>query len=96
MGAGLASPPMTTALLAVLPQERSGLAGSVLSTGRQIGNVFDIAIIGAIITSFGGVESGAGYVVSWLLAASALGTNVVLGVMLALNKRQQRAEVTVR
>ena len=80
---------MTTALLAALPPERSGLAGGVLNTSWQIGNVFGIAVIGAIITSFGGVGSGAGYVVAWLLAAAALGTNVVLGVMLASNKRQQ-------
>ncbi len=90
VGAGLASPPMTTVLLAALPQERSGLAGGVLNTSRQIGNVLGIAVIGAIITSFGGVGSGAGYVIAWLLAASALVTNVVLGVMLALNKRQQQ------
>ena len=83
MGAGLASPPMTAALLTALPQDRSGLAGGVLNMSRQVGNVLGIAVLGAVITGFGGLSSPAGFPIAWLLAALALGTNVVLGVAVA-------------
>jgi len=79
-GAGLASPPMTAALLAALPQDRSGLAGGLLNTSRQIGNVIGIAVLGATISHFGGPLVVTGYQYSWLIAAMALGLNVVLGI----------------
>ncbi len=72
VGAGFAAPPMTTVFLSSLPSERSGLAGGVLNTSRQIGNVLGIAALGTIITAFGGAAMASGYVASWLLAAAVL------------------------
>ena len=87
MGAGFAAPPMTTVFLSSLPSERSGLAGGVLNTSRQIGNVLGIAALGTIITAFGGSATASGYVASWMLAAAVLATNVVLGLSVAYRQR---------
>jgi MFS transporter, DHA2 family, methylenomycin A resistance protein len=88
IGAGLASPPMTAALLAALPQQRSGLAGGLLNTSRQIGNVLGIAIFGAAVARLGGVGAPLGYEVSWILAAMALALNVLLGIGVARAQRK--------
>ncbi|MGH9069094.1 MAG: MFS transporter [Acidimicrobiales bacterium] len=50
-GFGLAIVPMTSAVLGVVPPERSGMAASATNTSREIGAVFGAAVLGAIINS---------------------------------------------
>lgn len=49
VGIGLTLSPITSAVLAATPPARAGLASSVVNTSRQIGSVFGIAVLGAIV-----------------------------------------------
>ena len=51
IGLGLVMSPMTTAVMSTVPQARAGMASATLNTTRQVGGVFGIAVIGAIVTS---------------------------------------------
>ncbi|HEU4415472.1 MAG TPA: MFS transporter [Candidatus Angelobacter sp.] len=48
-GMGLAVPAMTTAILSIVPRERSGTASAVLNTARQAGGAVGVAIFGALL-----------------------------------------------
>lgn len=49
VGIGLAVAPVTAAVMAVAPPERTGNASGVLSTMRQVGSLMGIAILGAVL-----------------------------------------------
>lgn len=49
IGVGLMLSPITSAVLAATPPARAGLASSMVNTSRQIGSVFGIAVLGAIV-----------------------------------------------
>ena len=49
IGFGLMLSPLTAAGLSTIPQHRAGLGSAVLNTSRQIGNVFGIALLGALV-----------------------------------------------
>lgn len=49
-GAGLTSPPMTTALLRAVAVEHAGAASGVLGVVRQVGGVLGVATFGAVAT----------------------------------------------
>lgn len=53
MGAGMASTmaPMTAAVMASVPVRRAGVASAATNTSRELGGVFGIALLGAIVTS---------------------------------------------
>jgi predicted MFS family arabinose efflux permease len=51
IGLGLVMSPMTTAVMSTVPQARAGMASATLNTTRQVGGVFGIAVIGAIVTT---------------------------------------------
>ncbi|HXJ65691.1 MAG TPA: MFS transporter [Actinomycetota bacterium] len=53
MGAGMASTmaPMTAAVMASVPVQRAGVASAATNTSRELGGVFGIALLGAIVTS---------------------------------------------
>ena len=51
IGLGLVMSPMTTAVMSTVPQARAGMASATLNTTRQVGGVFGIAVLGAIVTS---------------------------------------------
>lgn len=48
-GMGLAVPAMTTAILSIVPRERSGTASAVLNTARQAGGAIGVAVFGALL-----------------------------------------------
>ncbi|MHB1018437.1 MAG: MFS transporter [Coriobacteriia bacterium] len=51
IGMGLVMPAMTSAVMAVAPRGEEGAASGVLSTMRQVGGVFGVALLGAVFAS---------------------------------------------
>ncbi len=53
MGAGMAMTmaPMTAAVMASVPVQRAGVASAATNTSRELGGVFGIALLGAVVTS---------------------------------------------
>ena len=49
LGFGLALVTMTSAVLTLAPPERSGMAASTVNTSRELGGVFGVAVLGAIV-----------------------------------------------
>ena len=49
LGLGLALQAVTASVLAIVPGERSGMAASTVNTSRELGGVFAVAILGAVI-----------------------------------------------
>ncbi|WP_234347676.1 MFS transporter [Streptomyces specialis] len=49
VGFGLALSPLTAAAVASVPPDRSGLASGTSNTGRQLGAVFGVAALGALV-----------------------------------------------
>jgi EmrB/QacA subfamily drug resistance transporter len=50
-GLGLALVAVTSAVLAIVPAERSGMAASTINTSRMLGGVLAVAILGAIVNA---------------------------------------------
>ena len=50
IGTGLVMSPITTAAMSTVPAARAGMASATLNTLRQVGGVFGIAVLGAIVT----------------------------------------------
>jgi len=51
LGMGLVMPSMTSAVMAVAPRGEEGAASGILSTLRQVGGVFGVAILGAVFAT---------------------------------------------
>jgi EmrB/QacA subfamily drug resistance transporter len=51
IGFGIALVPVTEAALGAVPPERSGMAASTTNTSRELGTVFAVAILGAVVTA---------------------------------------------
>lgn len=51
LGMGLVMAPMTSAVMATVPRRRAGMASATTSTSREMGGVFGIALLGAIVTN---------------------------------------------
>ncbi len=51
LGMGLVMPSMTSAVMAVAPSGEEGAASGILSTMRQVGGVFGVAVLGAIFAT---------------------------------------------
>jgi EmrB/QacA subfamily drug resistance transporter len=49
IGIGACVVPITSAVLAVVPPERSGMAASATNTSREVGAVMGVAVLGAIV-----------------------------------------------
>jgi DHA2 family methylenomycin A resistance protein-like MFS transporter len=56
-GLGLVVPPMTTTLMSAVDRSRSGVAAGALTTMRQAGSVFGVALFGSMIGA-GGFAAG--------------------------------------
>jgi len=70
-GIGAAVPAMTTALLASVPKERSGIAAGVLNAARQAAGALGVAVVGALFAAqTAGVRTG--LILSTALIAVAL------------------------
>jgi EmrB/QacA subfamily drug resistance transporter len=50
-GFGLSVVPMTSVALSELPPERSGMAASATNTSRELGSVFGVAVLGALVNA---------------------------------------------
>jgi predicted MFS family arabinose efflux permease len=51
IGFGIALVPVTSTPLTVVPPERSGMAASATNTSRELGAVFGVAVLGAIVNA---------------------------------------------
>jgi len=51
IGIGIAVPPMTAALLGIVPRKRSGVAAGVLNTVRQAAGAIGVALYGALVAT---------------------------------------------
>jgi EmrB/QacA subfamily drug resistance transporter len=60
LGAGLAMAPLSSAAMAAVPWQRAGMAGGALSTFRQLGYAFGIALLGEVFRGQLTRVSGAG------------------------------------
>jgi hypothetical protein len=49
LGFGMALVTMTAAVLTLVPPERSGTAASTVNTSRELGGVFGVAVLGAVV-----------------------------------------------
>ena len=58
LGQGLFQAPNTRALMGAAPADAQGVASSILSTGRVIGQSLSVALAGAIFASLGGAAAG--------------------------------------
>jgi DHA2 family methylenomycin A resistance protein-like MFS transporter len=72
-GIGLVVPAMTTALLASVEKERSGIASGVLNTVRQAGGALGVAVLGSLLAvdGIGGLRTSFTVAAVLLLAAIA-------------------------
>jgi EmrB/QacA subfamily drug resistance transporter len=50
-GFGIAIVPVTSSVLTIVPPERSGMAASAANTARQLGAVFGVAVLGALVNA---------------------------------------------
>jgi predicted MFS family arabinose efflux permease len=50
VGMAIVMTPMTAAVMAAVPRERAGMASATSNASREIGGVFGIALLGAIVT----------------------------------------------
>jgi DHA2 family methylenomycin A resistance protein-like MFS transporter len=73
-GIGLAVPLMTSALLATVPQSRSGVASGVLNTVRQASGGIGVALFGSMMAASG----VAGIHTALLLSASLMACGAVI------------------
>lgn len=51
LGFGVAVVPVTSSVLSIVPAERSGMAASATNTARQLGAVFGVAVLGALVNA---------------------------------------------
>ena len=51
VGVGFTMTPMTAAVMGAVPGARAGMASAVANTVREVGGVFGVALLGAIVTS---------------------------------------------
>ena len=51
VGFGIALVTMTAAVLGVVPPEQSGMAASTVNTSRELGGVFGVAVLGAVVNA---------------------------------------------
>jgi hypothetical protein len=51
IGFGIALVTMTASVLAIVPPEQSGMAASTVNTSRELGGVFGVAVLGAVVNA---------------------------------------------
>jgi MFS family permease len=94
LGVGCVLPTNASAVLAEVPRERSGMAGGILNTFRQLGLAFGVAVFGTVFTDriADGHGSPAGFadgLNATLLVAS--GTALVAGILVLVLVRKHSA-----
>jgi EmrB/QacA subfamily drug resistance transporter len=78
IGFGMLNPPVTSTAMAGLPPERSGVAGAIASTSRQLGLALGVAVAGSL------VGAGAGAGAGWAVWVGLAGGGVVVLVLAVL------------
>lgn len=78
VGLGFVNPPITATAVSGMPRAQAGVAASVTSTSRQVGQTLGVAIVGAIVNSGAGAGAGAG------VGAAATGDDAALWVLVGL------------
>ncbi|ROT33699.1 MFS transporter [Micromonospora sp. HM5-17] len=109
LGAGLALPPLSSALLGTVPRERAGMAGGALNAARQLGLALGVAVLGGIVSAVapGGpagpaaevaevAEVAAALTTSYLVAGGAGLVGAVLTVVLVGATAPSRADAPTR
>jgi MFS transporter, DHA2 family, methylenomycin A resistance protein len=87
IGYGITSTPMAAAVLGAVPSDRAGMASSTMNTGRQIGGVFGIAVLGSLLPAASGASDYADQFVAGMhdgLIVAA--TCALIGAALAANQ----------
>jgi hypothetical protein len=51
VGFGIALVTMTVSVLAIVPPQQSGMAASTVNTSRELGGVFGVAVLGAVVNA---------------------------------------------
>jgi MFS transporter, DHA2 family, methylenomycin A resistance protein len=80
LGGPLTMPPMTAALLNHVPEQRTGIAGGVFNTSRQVGGARAVAVFGALLAH--GADFMSGLRNSLLVAAGVLLTTALASLRL--------------
>jgi EmrB/QacA subfamily drug resistance transporter len=98
LGFGLVNVPITNAAVSGMPRAQAGVAASIASTSRQVGQTLGVAVIGAIVTSqiHGNLHrylAGATHVGWWILAGCG-GVVVLLGLLATSRRALETARVT--
>src|SRR3954451_13801938 len=81
LGAGLAIPAVTAAVMGAAPPSLAGIASAALNAGRQVGGVVGVAVLGGLATA-GGHAEVAGMHRAFAFAAFALVGAAALGLSL--------------
>ncbi|MBB4763291.1 MFS transporter [Amorphoplanes digitatis] len=70
MGVGFANAPITNTAVGGLPPARSGVAGGIASTARQIGTALGVALAGGLVAGSGAGGLAAATRPGWMLVAA--------------------------
>jgi MFS family permease len=70
IGFGFANAPITNTAVAGLPPERSGVAGAITSTARQVGSAIGIAVAGGLVADRAPQSLAAASRPGWLIVAA--------------------------
>jgi EmrB/QacA subfamily drug resistance transporter len=85
IGAGMVNPPITNAAVSGMPTTQAGVASSIASTSRQVGQSLGVAITGSILAASLHGPLRAGFVpashAAWLLLAGCGGAVFLLGLV---------------
>jgi len=85
IGAGMVNPPITYAAVSGMPTTQAGVASSIASTSRQVGQSLGVAVTGSILAASLRGPLRAGFVpashAAWLLLAACGGAVFVLGLV---------------
>jgi EmrB/QacA subfamily drug resistance transporter len=98
LGFGLVNVPITNAAVSGMPRAQAGVAASIASTSRQVGQTLGVAVIGAIVTSqiHGNIHRylAAATHVGWWILAGCGGVVVLLGILATSRRALETARVT--
>jgi EmrB/QacA subfamily drug resistance transporter len=85
IGAGMVNPPITYAAVSGMPTAQAGVASSIASTSRQVGQSLGVAVTGSILAASLHGPLRAGFVpashAAWLLLAACGGAVLLLGLV---------------
>jgi MFS family permease len=85
IGAGLVNPPITQAAVSGMPVTQAGVASSIASTSRQVGQSLGVAVTGSILAASLHGPLRSGFVpashAAWLLLAGCGGAVFLLGLI---------------